>query len=75
MEGLITARRQNGYAYPVLLSYCDGRGDGRDMGEIKNIPPVLKYLCTKAFPAMTGEMRDFSEKVQKSETRRSEPLK
>jgi len=24
-------------------------GYGRDMGEIKKIPPVLKPLCTKAF--------------------------
>ena len=26
------------------------RADGRDMGGIGNIPPVLKTLCTKAFP-------------------------
>jgi hypothetical protein len=30
------------------------------MGEMKIISPVLKPLSTKAIPAMTGEMRDFS---------------
>ena len=29
------------------------------MGGIKIISPVPEYLCTKAIPAMTGEMRDF----------------
>ena len=28
----------------------DGRVDGRDMGGIGKIPPVLKALCTKGFP-------------------------
>ena len=37
----------------------DGRDDGRDMGGIENIPPVLKPLYTKAFQKMMGEMRDF----------------
>ena len=29
------------------------------MGGMKIIPPVLKPLCTKAIPAMTGEMKGF----------------
>jgi len=28
----------------------DGRDEGRDVGGIKNIPPMLKPLYTKAFP-------------------------
>lgn len=28
----------------------DGRDEGRDMGGIGNIPPVLPALSTKAFP-------------------------
>ena len=28
----------------------DGRDEGRDMGGIRNIPPVLKPLYTEAFP-------------------------
>ena len=28
----------------------DGRDDGRDMGEIENISPMLSPLCTKDFP-------------------------
>jgi hypothetical protein len=35
------------------------------MGEMKKISPVLKPLCTKAIPAIMGEMRDFFEKVKK----------
>jgi len=35
------------------------RGDGRVMGGMKIIPPVLKPLCTKAIPAMTGELEIF----------------
>ena len=38
----------------------NGRDDGRVMGGMKIIPPVLKPLCTKAIPAMTGEMEIFS---------------
>ena len=36
------------------------RIDGRDLGEIKNISPMPKPLCTKALPEIMGEMRDFS---------------
>jgi hypothetical protein len=36
-----------------------GRDDGRDMGGIKNISPVLFPLYIKAFPEKMGEMRDF----------------
>ena len=32
------------------------------MGGIKNIPPVLKPLCTKVFQEIMGEMIDFSAK-------------
>ena len=35
------------------------RGEGRDMGEIRNISPVLPPPCAKAFRKMTGEMSDF----------------
>lgn len=31
------------------ISPIDWSVDGRDMGEIRNNPPVLKFLCTKVF--------------------------
>jgi hypothetical protein len=37
-------------SYHLGLHEPDGRGDGRDMGEIEKISPVLKPLYTKAFP-------------------------
>jgi hypothetical protein len=34
------------------------------MGEIIFISPMPKPLCTKAIPAIMGEMRDFLKKVK-----------
>ena len=36
--------------YHSVLHEPDGRGDGRDMGEIEKNSPVLKPLCTEVFP-------------------------
>lgn len=45
--------------YHSVLHEPDGRGDGRDMGEIEKISPVLKPLCTEVFQEISGGMRDF----------------
>lgn len=39
----------------------NGRDEGRDVGEIKGISPVLRHLYTKDFLKMTGEMNVFNK--------------
>ena len=38
------------------LPECHGRDDGRDLGWIKSISPILFPLCIKVFPKIMGEI-------------------